>query len=36
MALKTAAAELNKALGTAKAVVSLQIADPGQPSKIDE
>jgi GAF domain-containing protein/HAMP domain-containing protein len=36
MALKTAATELNKALGTAKAVVSLQIADPGQPAKIDE
>jgi GAF domain-containing protein/HAMP domain-containing protein len=36
MALKTAAAELNKALGTAKAVVNLQIVDPAQSTKTDE
>jgi GAF domain-containing protein/HAMP domain-containing protein len=36
MALKTAATELNKALGTAKAVVNLQIIDPAHSTKIDE
>jgi GAF domain-containing protein len=36
MALKTAATELNKALGTAKAVVNLQVVDPAQSTKIDE
>lgn len=36
MALKTAAAELSKALGTAKAVVSLQITNPEDQAKTDE